>query len=121
MAGLLVAEMTAARGASISEQVKELFKKVGGEYHPTRKNLHLTDEQKANALKKMVVDSSTLLERKVISVDRTDGAKFVFEDGSWMLLRVSGTEPLLWPYVEAEGEASREKLVKDVSEWILKS
>src|ERR1700738_3708712 len=45
LACLLVAEMTAARGASIGEQVKALFKKVGREYHPTRENMHLTDEQ----------------------------------------------------------------------------
>jgi len=121
LACLLVAEMTAARGASIGEQVKALFKKVGREYHPTRENMHLTDEQKANALKKLTVDASTLLGRKVVSVDRTDGAKFVFEDGSWMLLRLSGTEPLLRLYVEAESEAATKKLVKDASEWILKA
>jgi phosphoglucomutase len=120
LACLLVAEMTAARGASVGQQVKALYKKVGREYHPTRENLHLTDEQKANALNKMAVDASTLLGRKVVSVDRTDGAKFVFEDGSWMLLRASGTEPLLRLYVEAESEAATRKLVKDASQWILK-
>ena len=120
LACLLVAEMTAARGASVGQQVKALYKKVGREYHPTRENLYLTDEQKANALNKMAVDSSTLLGRKVVSVDRTDGAKFVFEDGSWMLLRASGTEPLLRLYVEAESVAATKKLVKDASEWILK-
>lgn len=120
LAGLLVAEMTAARGASIGEQVKALFKKVGREFYPVRENLHLTDEQKANALKKTAVDASTLLGRKVVSVDRTDGAKFVFGDGSWMLLRASGTEPLIRLYVEAESEAATAKLVKDASQWILK-
>jgi phosphoglucomutase len=120
LACLLVAEMTAARDASVGDQVKALYKKVGREFHPTRENLHLTDEQKANALNKMAVDSSTLLARKVVSVDRTDGAKFVFEDGSWMLLRASGTEPLLRLYVEAESEAATKKLVKDASQWILK-
>src|ERR1700730_11602419 len=121
LACLLVAEMTAARSASIGEQVKALFKKGGREYHPARENMHVTDEQKANALKKLTVDASTLLGRKVVSVDRTDGAKFVFEDGSWMLLRLSGTEPLLRLYVEAESEAATKKLVKDASEWILKA
>jgi hypothetical protein len=33
-------------------------------------------------------DATTLLGRKVVSVDRTDGAKFVFEDGSWMFVAV---------------------------------
>ena len=117
---LLVAEMTAARGASIAEQVKALFKNVGREFYPARQNLHLPDEEKANALKKTAVDASTLLGRKVVSVDRTDGAKFVFGDGSWMLLRASGTEPLVRLYVEADSEAATAKLVQDASDWIRK-
>jgi phosphoglucomutase len=120
LACLLVAEMTAARGASIGEQLRAAFKRLGREFHPTRENLHLSDEQKAKAVKKAAVDSSTLLGRKVVSVDRTDGAKFVFEDGSWMLLRLSGTEPLLRLYVEAESAAATKKLVQRASEWILK-
>ncbi len=120
LACLLVAEMTAARGTSISDQVQALFKKIDREFYPVRENLHLTDEQKANAIKRVAVDASTLLGRKVVSVDRTDGAKFVFGDGSWMLLRLSGTEPLLRLYVEADSAAATEKLVCEASEWILK-
>jgi phosphomannomutase len=37
-----------------------------------------------------------------------------------MLLRLSGTEPLLRPYLEAESEAATRKLVHDASEWILR-
>jgi alpha-D-glucose phosphate-specific phosphoglucomutase len=120
LACLLVAEMTAARGASIGQQVRAMFKKLGREFHPVRENLHLTDEQKANAIKRVAVDASTLLGRKVVSVDRTDGAKFLFEDGSWMLLRLSGTEPLLRLYVEAESAAATKKLVHEASDWVLK-
>jgi len=120
LACLLMAEMIAARGASISDQVKALFKKIGREYWPVRENLHLTDEQKSSALEKSKTDATTLLGRKVASVDRTDGAKFAFEDGTWMLLRLSGTEPLLRLYVEAESAAASAKLVKEATEWILK-
>jgi phosphoglucomutase len=120
LACLLVAEMIAARGASIGEQLKAMFKKLGREFWPIRENLHLSDEQKANAIKKVAVDSSTLLGRKVVSTDRTDGAKFVFEDGSWMLARLSGTEPLLRLYIEAESAAASAKLAKEATDWILK-
>jgi phosphomannomutase len=119
LACLLVAEMIAARGASISEQVRALFKKVGREYWPVRENLRLGDEQKANAMGKVAVDSTTLLGRKVVSVDRTDGAKFVFEDGSWFLVRLSGTEPLLRLYVETESAKASAKLTGEVTKWIL--
>ncbi len=121
LACLLVAEMIAARRASIGEQIRALYKKLGREFWPVRENLHLSDEQKANAVRKVAVDSSTLLSRKVVSVDRTDGAKFVLEDGSWMLLRLSGTEPLLRLYVETESAAGSAKLVREATKWILQS
>ena len=60
LACLLVAEMLAARDGSLEEQIKQLFKKLGREFWPVRENLHLSDEQKANAVKKVAVDSSTL-------------------------------------------------------------
>ncbi len=121
LACLLVAEMLAARGGSLEEQIQQLFKKLGREFWPVRENLHLSDEQKANAVKKVAVDSSTLVGRKVVSVDRTDGAKFVFDDGSWMLLRLSGTEPLLRLYVEADSPKASARLVKEATEWVLKN
>ncbi|HXM96085.1 MAG TPA: phosphoglucomutase/phosphomannomutase family protein [Candidatus Dormibacteraeota bacterium] len=120
LACLLIAEMIAARGGSLGEQIKQSFKKIGREFWPVRENLHLSDEQKANAVKKVAVDASTLLGRKVVSVDRTDGAKFVFGDGSWMLLRLSGTEPLLRLYVEAESSAASAKLTREATAWVLK-
>ena len=120
LACLLVAEMTAARRASIGEQLRAMFRNLGREFHPVRENLHLTDEQKANTIRKVAVDASTLVGRKVVSVDRTDGAKFVFGDGSWMLVRLSGTEPIVRLYVEAESAAATGKLVHDASDWILK-
>jgi alpha-D-glucose phosphate-specific phosphoglucomutase len=121
LACLLVAEMLAACDASISEQIQQLFRKVGRSFAPARENLHLTDEQKSLAIQKSKADASTLLGRKVKSIDRTDGAKFAFEDGSWILLRLSGTEPLLRLYVEAETPAASAKLVREASNWILSS
>jgi alpha-D-glucose phosphate-specific phosphoglucomutase len=121
LACLLVAEMIAARGASIREQVRAMFKKLGREFWPVRENLHISDEQKANAVRKVAVDASTLVGRKVVSIDRTDGAKFVFDDGSWMLLRLSGTEPLLRLYVEADTAEASEKLTLEATKWVLQS
>ena len=121
LACLLVAEAIAARGASIADQIQQLFRKVGRSFAPVRENLHLNDDQKAAAIQKSKTDASTLLGRKIKSVDRTDGAKFAFDDGSWMLLRLSGTEPLLRLYVEAETPAASAKLVREATEWILKA
>jgi alpha-D-glucose phosphate-specific phosphoglucomutase len=119
LACLLVAEMLTARGGSLGEQIKALFKKLGREFWPVRENLRLSDEQKANAIKKVAVDAKTLLGRKVVSVDRTDGAKFVFDDGSWMMLRLSGTEPLLRLYVEADSPKASARLTGEATKWVL--
>ena len=119
LACLLVAEMLAARGTSIEQQVKTLFKKLGREFWPVRENFHLTDEQKANAVRRVAIDTSELLGRKILSVDRTDGAKFVFNDGSWMLVRLSGTEPLLRLYVEADSSDASTKLTGEAKDWLL--
>ena len=73
------------------------------------------------AIQKSKTESPTLLGRKIKSIDRTDGAKFAFEDGSWMLMRLSGTEPLLRLYVEAETAAASAKLVREATNWILSS
>src|SRR5881296_3832026 len=50
LACLLVAEMTAARGVPIREQIKQMFRKVGREFWPLRQTLHLTAEEKARAV-----------------------------------------------------------------------
>jgi phosphoglucomutase len=121
LACLLVAEMTAARGASIGEQLRATFKKLGREFWPVRENLRVSDEQKANAVDRVAVDASTLLGRKVVSIDRTDGAKFLFGDGSWMLLRLSGTEPLLRLYIEAESATASARLTREATQWVLQS
>ncbi|HEY8713834.1 MAG TPA: phosphoglucomutase/phosphomannomutase family protein [Candidatus Acidoferrum sp.] len=119
LACLLVAEMLVARGQSIKQQIAALFRKLGREFWPVRENMHLSAEQKANTVKRVASDASTLLGRKIVSVDRTDGAKFVFADGSWMLLRLSGTEPLLRLYVEAESADASAKLASDAQHWVL--
>jgi len=68
----------------------------------------------------MAVDASTLLGRKVVSADRTDGAKFVFEDGFWILVRLSGAEPIVRLYVEADSAPGSERPARQASERILK-
>ena len=120
LACLLVAEMTAARGVPIREQIKQMFRKVGREFWPLRQNLHLTVEEKARAVRKAATDASAISGRKVASIDRTDGTKFVFDDGSWMLCRLSGTEPLLRLYTEAESEAASARLAREAADWLLK-
>ncbi len=101
LACLLVAEMVAVRRASLAEQLRALFKRVGREFWPLRTNLHLQEDVKLKTVARLKGDFSKFLGRRVKQMDRTDGLKLEFDDGSWVLLRLSGTEPLLRVYTEA--------------------
>jgi phosphoglucomutase len=120
LACLLVAEMIAARdGASLGEQIRALFKKVGAEFWPIRTNLHLTEEVQARAVARLKQNYKTFLGRKVKSLDRTDGLKLEFDDGSWVLMRLSGTEPLLRVYTEASTQKDSASLAEETRAWIM--
>jgi len=101
LACLLVAEMVAKRGATLKEQLEELFRKVGPLYS-RRINIPLTPELKEELPEKLKAHPSALRGRRVEKVITIDGTKLILEDGSWLLFRPSGTEPLVRLYVEAE-------------------
>ncbi|HLR76955.1 MAG TPA: hypothetical protein VK106_04795, partial [Balneolaceae bacterium] len=56
--------------------------------------------------------------KKVSDWQFTDGVKHMLEDGSWLLIRPSGTEPVLRIYAEAESKKQAEALVKDVAAFV---
>lgn len=118
LAGLLVAEMIAARRAPLAEQLTTLFTKVGGEFWPVRENLRLGDEIKARTVARLKNDFHEFQGRRVARLDRTDGLKLIFHDGSWLLLRLSGTEPMLRVYAEAETMQASQHIVADAEKWI---
>jgi len=119
LACLLVAEMIAVRRASLLEQLRALFKKVGREFWPLRANLHLPDNVKARTLNRLKADFSTFLGRRVKSLDRTDGLKIEFGDGSWVLLRLSGTEPLMRVYTEAATLKESSNIASETQAWVM--
>ena len=119
LAGLLVAEMIAVRRAPLAEQLRALFARVGAEYWPLRTNLRVSDEVKARAVEQLKSEFTSFLGRRVTQTDRTDGLKLVFDDGSWILLRLSGTEPLLRLYTEAASAAAASRMAAEAQAWIL--
>ncbi len=118
LAGLLVAEMVATRGASLGAQLKALFAKVGS-FYPVRENFHLTAEQKAAFTEKLKADPSDLGGHKVVNVVRTDGLKLILDDGSWVCYRLSGTEPVVRAYSEARNENEVQALRSAAERFVL--
>jgi phosphoglucomutase len=119
LACLLVAEMVAVRRASLAEQLRALFKRVGREFWPLRTNLHLPEDVKLKTVARLKADFSTFLGRRVKGMDRTDGLKLEFGDGSWVLLRLSGTEPLLRVYTEAATLEESSRIASEAQAWVM--
>ncbi len=118
LAGLLVAEMVAVRGKTLGEQLQELFAKVGS-FYPVRENFHLTAQAKDKFTKKLLTDPTELAGRKVSQVVRTDGLKLVFDDGSWVCYRLSGTEPVVRAYTEARSKEDSATLTEAAKHWVM--
>jgi alpha-D-glucose phosphate-specific phosphoglucomutase len=117
LAGLLCCEMVARRGKSLGKQLSELFVKVGS-FFPQRENFRLTPEVKEKFTEKLRSEPREFFGRKVGEVVRKDGLKLVFEDGSWICYRLSGTEPVVRVYSEASSAAELAKLSAVAKQWI---
>jgi phosphoglucomutase len=117
LAGLMCCEMVARRGKSLGKQLQELFAKVGS-FYPQRENFRLTEEAKGKFTKKLASEPREFFGRKVADVVRKDGLKLVFEGGSWVCYRVSGTEPVVRVYSEASNSSELSKLSAAAKQWI---
>jgi len=118
LACLLAAEAVAARKASLTEQLNELYGRVG-KLESGRIGVKLTPEVAAKLKEKLAEEPHDLAGRKVEKINRIDGVKFIFADKSWMLLRPSGTEPLVRIYAESESKDDVEVLLEQGRKYLL--
>ena len=102
LACLLVAEMVARRGKSLREQLAELFERVGARY-PERIDRPWSAGPAALE-ERLEQVGDRLAGRRITETVNVDGKKFLLEDGSWVLARASGTEPIVRVYIEATQE-----------------
>jgi alpha-D-glucose phosphate-specific phosphoglucomutase len=119
LACLLVAEMLARRGGTVREQLEKLFARVGAEFWPLRVNLRLPEDVKARFVERIRGDVAEIAGRRVARTDRTDGLKLIFDDGAWLLLRLSGTEPLVRIYAETNAPEASRRLAEEAKKWIV--
>jgi phosphoglucomutase len=118
LACLLAAEAVAARGKSLTEQLKELIEKVGN-LESGRIGVKLTQEVAARLKEKLAQEPTEIGGRQIEKINRMDGVKFMFEDGSWILMRPSGTEPMVRIYAEAENKEVLEVLLEQGRHYLL--
>jgi len=100
--GLLLLEVMAVSGAPLKELVEDLLQDVGPAAYKRvdiKLSRPMAKEQMVNLLAAAAPNAIEGIE--VEGIDTTDGAKYYLEDGSWLLIRPSGTEPVLRIYAEA--------------------
>jgi len=112
LADLLIAEIWALHRKPLGEIYRDVMKKYGG-YHSTRTDLHL-DTATKDALMARMRDNAPaeIAGSKVANVVTLDGVKLNLEDGSWLLMRPSGTEPIVRVYLEARSKKRLGELQK---------
>lgn len=109
-AGLLVAEMIAYKGKTLSEQIKDLFNKYGKRVGQQKMiPLNLQTQKKLNKLIKN--PPTKLADRRVTNVETIEGIKLDFSDDDWILFRLSGTEPVIRCYGESGTKKELKKLI----------
>ncbi|MCA9473162.1 MAG: phosphoglucomutase/phosphomannomutase family protein [Nitrospirales bacterium] len=103
LACALVVEMVAHTGKTLKALLVDLFERVGTIYS-AREDIAV-DEAVRESLNKIIDDPpETFAGSAVSQVNRLDGCKLLLADGSWFLLRPSGTEPIVRCYSEATTE-----------------
>jgi phosphomannomutase len=113
--GLVVAEMLVKTGKKLSELVQELFDEFGDHAY-YRNDLHTEERKKLAMIEHCKSEKLTSINGiEVTEREFTDGIKHHLIDGSWLLVRPSGTEPVLRIYAEAETAEQAKALVDDVS------
>jgi phosphomannomutase len=118
LACLLAAEAVAARGTSLTEQLNDLYGRVG-KLESGRIGVRLTPELMASLGDKLNQDPKEIGGRHVERTNRMDGVKFIFADGSWLLMRPSGTEPVVRIYAESESAKDLEVLLEQGHKFLL--
>jgi len=99
--GLLIIEMVAASGGSLHDLVEELLRQVGPA-HYQRNDLRLSRPVSKERMSQLLVDEApgSIAGEQVLEVSTRDGVKYILADDSWLLIRPSGTEPVLRVYAE---------------------
>jgi phosphomannomutase len=111
-AGLMLLEMLAMEKTSITRIVAGLEKEFGPHFYG-RIDTHFPLQKRAALMEFLQRDPpSTLVRSPLVDVKTYDGVKFVARDSSWLMLRGSGTEPILRIYAEAKTHDDAQKLLR---------
>ncbi len=112
--GLIITEILAFYKKPLSALIKELFKEYGKRASVER-NYPMSKRNLDKYERFCHINKESIADRKVVMIKREDGIKFIFEDGSWALVRKSGNEPVIRFYTEAESKREALYLMRSIT------
>lgn len=119
LCNLLIVEMLAYEKKSLSQIWAELVAETGVEFAYRRRDMRLTAESQKNFVEKLSNEPFDRIGKsKITKVGLLDGFKYYLEDGSWVLVRPSGTEPLVRFYFEAPSSQRVDSLKSEFDKMI---
>lgn len=114
--GLVIFEFMAKSGKTLEELVAEVYALVG-EFKYWRDDLHLSEELKQEVIANCKADKyQSFGEFNVQEVQTIDGFKYILSDDEWLMIRPSGTEPVLRAYAEAKTLDGAKAILKAAKE-----
>jgi phosphomannomutase len=113
LAALFILDLMVSTGKGPSQLLDELYKKLGASYYYDRIDTEMDPEERPDA--KARLDSARpeeLAGLPVTDIVTVDGYKYALEDGGWLLIRFSNTEPVIRVYCETTDQAKVQELLQ---------
>jgi phosphomannomutase len=117
--GLVIWEFMATSGKTLQELINEVYEIVGP-FSFERNDLHIREDIKQKVLENCKAGNyKSFGKYKVARVEDLDGYKYFFENGDWLMIRASGTEPVLRTYAESSSREAAFDILEDGRKTLL--
>ena len=117
--GLVLFEFMAKSGKSLEELIKEVYAIVGA-FAFERVDLHIDNQKKLSIIKACQENQFQEFGKyKIKRIETIDGFKFFFDEDTWLMIRPSGTEPVLRTYAEAPTQEMALDILRQVKDVIV--
>jgi alpha-D-glucose phosphate-specific phosphoglucomutase len=113
LAGLYILDLMVRMGKSPSQLIDHLYSQVGAHYYDRIDTRFPSDQREATRQRILDAQPEAIGGLAVTGLDTTDGFKFGLSDGGWLLIRFSGTEPILRVYCETTEEERVQPILED--------